>query len=76
MSCYQICLYTHTVLPITWEYAKCMNFKKNAIPTGYQCEQHNNPADFLLDVIIENEEADGPEGTTLNVYYGADIHAV
>ncbi|XP_065906239.1 broad substrate specificity ATP-binding cassette transporter ABCG2-like [Dysidea avara] len=28
---------------------------------GYQCEQHNNPADFFLDVIIENEEADGPE---------------
>ncbi|XP_065906203.1 broad substrate specificity ATP-binding cassette transporter ABCG2-like [Dysidea avara] len=27
---------------------------------GYQCEQHNNPADFFLDVIIENEEAEGP----------------
>ncbi|XP_065906201.1 broad substrate specificity ATP-binding cassette transporter ABCG2-like isoform X2 [Dysidea avara] len=27
---------------------------------GYQCEQRNNPADFFLDVIIENEEADGP----------------
>ena len=26
--------------------------------TGYQCEQHNNPADFLLDVIIENEGTD------------------
>ena len=34
------------------------------IPTGYQCEQHNNPADFFLDVIIENEESDGHEGTT------------
>ncbi|XP_065906205.1 broad substrate specificity ATP-binding cassette transporter ABCG2-like isoform X2 [Dysidea avara] len=29
---------------------------------GYQCEQHNNPADFFLDVIIENEESDGHEG--------------
>ena len=27
--------------------------------SGYQCEQHNNPADFFLDVIIENEEAEG-----------------
>jgi len=32
------------------------------ISTGYQCEQHNNPADFFLDVIIENEEADGLQG--------------
>jgi len=27
------------------------------ITTGYRYEQHNNPADFFLDVIIENEEA-------------------
>jgi len=33
-----------------------------SISIGYQCEQHNNPADFFLDVIIENEEADGLEG--------------
>ena len=31
--------------------------------TGYQCEQHNNPADFFLDVIIENEQADDVKGT-------------
>ena len=33
--------------------------------TGYQCEQHNNPADFYLDVIIENEEADDRKSTSL-----------
>ena len=37
------------------------------IHSGYQCEEYDNPADFFLDVIIENEEADGPEGTTLHV---------
>ena len=24
---------------------------------GYECEEHDNPADFFLDVIIQNEEA-------------------
>ena len=24
---------------------------------GYECEEHDNPADFFLDVIIRNEEA-------------------
>ena len=38
------------------------------IHSGYQCEQHNNPADFFLDVIIENEEANGLEGN-YHVYY-------
>ena len=33
-----------------------------AFPTGHRCDNHNNPADFFLDVIIENEEADGPLG--------------
>ena len=39
----------------------------NAIFTGYLCEQHNNPADFFLDVIIENEETDGLEGTSKGI---------
>ena len=24
---------------------------------GYECEEHDNPADFFLDVILQNEEA-------------------
>ena len=35
--------------------------------TGYQCEQYNNPADFFLDVIIENEETDNG----IHVHYNA-----
>ena len=31
--------------------------------TGYQCEHHNNPADFFLDVILENEQADDSQST-------------
>ena len=34
-------------------YIKCHGF---AI-TGYVCEQHNNPADFFLDVICMNESS-------------------
>jgi len=28
-----------------------------AVGVGYECEQHNNPADFFLDVIIMNENS-------------------
>ena len=36
--------------------------------TGYQCEQHNNPADFLLDVVIENEQTDDSQSTKIISY--------
>ena len=45
-----------------------------SISAGYQCEQHNNPADFFLDVIIENEEADGLEGIASIPTYVYMIH--
>jgi len=29
----------------------------SAVAVGHECEQHNNPADFFLDVISVNESS-------------------
>lgn len=39
---------------------------------GYVCEQHDNPADFFLDVICANERSAIDEGAN-NIYY-ATLH--
>ena len=57
----------HTISCISFQWLVSLLFPlilKNhgAFPTGHRCGNHNNPADFFLDVIIENEEADGPLG--------------
>ena len=36
---------------------------------GHVCEQHNNPADFFLDVISANEGSANDEGTHAHVYW-------
>ena len=45
-------------------YCKDVVFK-SIVVTGYQCEQYNNPADFLLKVILENEEQNDTKSKAL-----------
>ena len=38
---------------------------RSIVVTGHQCEQYNNPADFLLKVILENEQQNDTKGKRL-----------
>ena len=42
---------------------------------GYVCEQHDNPADFFLDVICANERSAIDEGAN-NIYYTHDMSTI
>jgi len=45
----------------------CSDGTTEELSSGYECEQHDNPADFFLDVVVQNE-VDKCEGDINNMY--------